>query len=176
MNVQSRQFQLSNETAREAILERISSDLTLGEATERSVSRVFYDSFDWRLFSGGGELQAQRQGRTRILAWCDRNGGTSDERLTLQGEMPVFCWDLPQGALRARLEPLLEMRALLPQVEVRSGSRVFPVLDDEAKTVARVVLETHEARDPGKGEYRRLPGRVALLPVRGYDEASLIEA
>ena len=60
-----------------------------------------------------------------------------------------FAWDLPCGPLRDSLEPIIDVRRLLPQVEVEIHGRMLDVLDDERKTVARIRIEAGRARTPG---------------------------
>jgi CHAD domain-containing protein len=168
---QKRQFQLPSGLEPEAIIERIASELSLGGGTEERGALTFYDSFDWRLFDSGRQLSVRRHGRNRTLELLSESDGALLESLTTGGGMPVFCWDLPTGGLRGALEPAVQMRALLPQVEVRSRITTLPVLDDEEKTVVRVAFESHAAREPGKGHYLEMPRRLSLIPIRGYEES-----
>ncbi|MCB1758563.1 MAG: CHAD domain-containing protein [Gammaproteobacteria bacterium] len=172
MNTQNRQFQLPAELEAQTIIERISAQLPLGKRIEERDLLTYYDSFDWRLFGSGMELIVRRQGRKRTLQLRSQNDGGLIESLTAGTRMPVFCRDLPAGGgMRRALDGVLQMRALMPQVELRSRITTLPVLDDEEKTVARIAFERHAAREPGKGKFRDVPGRLLLLPIRGYEES-----
>ena len=65
--------------------------------------------------------------------------------------------ELPAGPLRERLAGVLEERALLPAVRVRSAMQPLAVLNGDAKTVVRLVIERPEAILGGRR-------RVALAP------------
>ena len=69
--------------------------------------------------------------------------------------------------MRERLAGVLEERALLPVVRVRSAVVPVAVLNDDAKTVVRLVIERPEAVQASK----RVPlaPRLVVEPVLGYD-------
>ncbi len=132
------------------------------------VERIFLDSFDWRLYRAGLLLFADQAGARRRLTLR----GLGDELdLVSTGikDDPRFGADLPDGVMRRRVAPALGGRRLLPQSRLLVRLRDFHVLDDEGKTVARLCIEQHRVcRDDGAP--RRLRDRLALIPVRGYDD------
>jgi CHAD domain-containing protein len=68
--------------------------------------------------------------------------------------------------MRARLAPVVQMRALLPLVRLAFRVSTIRAVDAQAKTLARIVLE-----EP-LGESGRQPTaicRVRVVPVRGYE-------
>jgi CHAD domain-containing protein len=141
---------------------------SLREEAPTVAGQTFYDSFDWRVWQAGGELVQERDDLIR-LCWIDRKSGEYQE-CELSETAPGFTEDLPPGSLRERLAPVLQMRVLLPQVTIAQQQRTLRVLDNEEKTVVRVVLqENRYAAVYGKcsGE---LDGRVLLKPLKGYDK------
>ena len=70
--------------------------------------------------------------------------------------------------MRDRLAGLLEERALLPVVCVRSTVRSLAVLNGDDKTVVRLALEGGEAV-LGRGRRVALEPRLTVEPVLGYD-------
>src|SRR5262249_49928082 len=57
-------------------------------------------------------------------------------------------------------------------VEVELKGRLFDVLDDDRKTVARIRIEEGRARTPGRsGYWQGIPALVTLSGMRGYDAA-----
>jgi len=82
----------------------------------------------------------------------------------------LFASELPPGPLRDLLQPITEMRALTPIARVRSRLRPIRVLDEETKTVVRLVVEESTLIGPGQ-VHTRLESRLRVQPVRGYDEA-----
>jgi CHAD domain-containing protein len=170
MSDKPQQFQLSGTHAAAGVFVSLRSEFDLEIDEEHIVTLTFYDSFDWRLYQVGTLLRRESQGRERQLIWADLEQERSRAMLRLEDAMPRFAWDFPAGKMRDGLTPLLEMRALLPQIEVKSRVRTLRMLDDENKTVLRLLIEEHEGREPGKGESVGLEGRIRLLPVRGYQK------
>ena len=133
--------------------------------------RTWLDTFDWRLYRAGLMLefeQARRGGRLLL----SRVDGTP------QAEQPVTGWpprrpalDLPPGPVRDRIMVLISPRALLPIVRAVSTASAARLLNDDGKTVARLVAEhiTVTAVAPGPpGTTTELPLRLAVTAVRGY--------
>lgn len=128
---------------------------------------TFYDSFDWRLFKAGDRLAVVSDGTGERM------------HLQLSGE-PIYCFqanpdvkprfasDLPDPIHRERLAAVLDMRVLLPRLEVARQVQTLRVLNRDAKTVARLQLETGTCRNPETGERGEIGDRVVLLPARGY--------
>jgi CHAD domain-containing protein len=86
-------------------------------------------------------------------------------------EAPRFVWDLPAGQFRDRLQPVLEMRELIPLTRTDSKIHILRVLNKEDKTVLRLAIEENTVRElQGKTRYP-LDSRVVLLPVKGYRKA-----
>jgi CHAD domain-containing protein len=134
----------------------------------RAVRTAFHDTFDWRLYRSGGciqEVRGSRGGSPRIV-WRGLRDPAPLGRL--DAAMPVFAGDLPPGALRDRLESIIEMRALARLVTLRSRLHPYELLNSDGKTVLRIQLEEHLlVPDEGK-RGKRLPPRLQVLPVKGY--------
>ncbi len=152
----------------ETLRHRLSEFCTLREEAPAETGLTFYDSFDWRVWQAGGELVQERETEYTRLCWCPRGGG-EDPLCEVTDAPPGFAWDLPQGPLRERLTPLLEMRSLLPQVSVRQKQRSLRVLDDEEKTVVRVVLQESTYTTVDGKQSGSLEPRVLLKPLKGYE-------
>jgi CHAD domain-containing protein len=128
------------------------------------------DTFDGRIAAAGGRFTASTVSGGVRLEWQPRD---RQARLEVSVKTPVqFAWDLPGGPLRDTLEPVVDVRRLLPQVEVELHGHMLDVLDDDRKTVARIRIEVGRARTPGRsGPWARIPALVTLTALRGYDEA-----
>ncbi len=129
---------------------------------ERSLDRTLLDSFDGRLRAAG--LRAERADRSLTL----HEPGAAVRRAEVASAPRYLVEELPEGPLRDRLAGVLEERALLPAVRVRSQARSLAVLNDDAKTVVRLALETGEAVLDG-GRRVALAPRLTVQPVLGYD-------
>jgi CHAD domain-containing protein len=147
-----------------AVAERLPAPLRLDGAESHSGERAFYDTFDrrlrakdLRLVHEGGFLRLYGSGRElATLPW-------SSAEETIRSEQ------FEDGPLRDAVAPLCEVRVLLRTARVRSDRRVTSVLDDEGKTVARLVTEEAVVIDGSSGGNSLRP-RLRLLGVRGYDK------
>ena len=85
---------------------------------------VLLDTFDGRIAAAGGRLTARRAGNGGArLEWQPQD---RQVRLEVSVKTPVdFAWDLPCGPLRDSLEPTIDVRRLLPQVEVEIHGRML---------------------------------------------------
>ena len=150
--------------------------------------RTWFDTFDWRLHRANLTLERIESGRSNAgggrLVLASRVGTVSADIVAptnagAAGFAPVrmaFPFDsvVPPGPLRARLEPIVEMRALSPVVAVRTAVRTIRVRNGDEKTVARVVVENaaDDARHGGRG----IACRVSVVACRGYDAEAFATA
>jgi CHAD domain-containing protein len=82
-----------------------------------------------------------------------------------QPSRPHLPPDLPDGPLAARVADLAWPRALLPAVTVASIATVSRLLNEDGKTVARLVTEHASVTS---GARSALPPRFMITEVRGY--------
>lgn len=143
--------------------------IRLQQQPAATTERTFYDTFDWRLYAAGLVLFMDRSrdhARLHLRALADGLDVVSIER----AEVPGFVQDLPAGALRDRLLPVAGTRRLLEIATMKCAQRCLKVIDDETKTVARVLLERHSVVT-GEGTRRLgLGERLVVAPVRGYGD------
>src|SRR5262245_29369841 len=145
--------------------DRLSAQLRLGPAGTEAVERTYYDTFDGRLHAAGLKLAEDDDGLAAA------NGVGEIARAALPRRWAggsILAAQLPPGGLRELVAPIVEMRALTPLVRIRSRQRSLRVLDGEAKTVVRLMLEEPELAGSSA---RRLDARLHVRAVRGYDQA-----
>jgi CHAD domain-containing protein len=130
--------------------------------------RTWFDTFDWRLYKAGLTLEyavAHRGGELRL------SGGVAPARNAVQ---PVTGWqasrphqlrDLPDGSIATSISSVVAPRALLPEVTVTSTTTAYRLLNEDGKTVARLLIEHPAVAAPGG---RTLPPRLMITEVRGY--------
>ncbi|HIP52782.1 MAG TPA: CHAD domain-containing protein, partial [Chromatiales bacterium] len=152
----------------EASLERL---LHLQFEPAERVERRYYDSFDWRLYHRDLSLEAEPIDDANRLRLFDLFDDSSRATLRVIGEPPRFATDYPAGAMRENLEPILEMRALLPVVSILARTRRVRVLNKDEKTVVRMVIEEARYHSPDGAVEGVLGHYLRLIPVRGYDKA-----
>ncbi len=83
---------------------------------------------------------------------------------------PGLLDEMPPGPVRERLAPLLEMRRLLARVDLISQQTPFRLLNEDEKTVVRLIVEQNRFRDPTSGRGGTLMRRLRLCGIRGYAE------
>lgn len=170
MSIADLHFILPDQLTRDCLSDHLGQDQKVLDEPDRRLTRTFYDSFDWRLYQAGVALEVVKSDKDRRLVWRDLAGGERRGVHLANGE-PVFARDLPDDQLREWLAPLLNVRALLPQVQVDSRVQTLRVLNSDDKTVLRLMRENATYRDPKGGAAGSLGGRLRLAPVRGYAKA-----
>ena len=152
--------------------EALAPSTRFGEAESARLSLIYLDSFDWRLWLSGGELIFERQQEGGRLCWLDHQSGAILDHLALD-KAPEFPAELPPGSLQEGIAKPLEMRALLPMVLVEQQSQTLRVLNEDDKTVLRLVLLSSQFSSPDRKLSGSLDNRLHLSPVKGYDDACL---
>lgn len=127
----------------------------------------YFDSFDWRLFHQGLILEEETLDGSPALRL--RRLGNGSLLGSVVGHAPDFAAELPPGALRDTLKEILEDRRLFPLAGVQGLYQRFSLLDDQQKTVARLVVLTQAIGADGPKNRWRLSPRLRSEPVRGYD-------
>jgi CHAD domain-containing protein len=123
-----------------------------------SLTLTYYDSFDWRLFRNGFDWAVEANGADLSAVCLDRASG---RRLAVHvAAPPRFAAGLPDGKWRGRLAEALEMRELLPRVEIRVEREAFRV-DGEPDSPS-LLLEMERYVLAAGNETRPLPARWRL--------------
>lgn len=159
-------------------------DLTVDAPT--TLGFTVLDTADRRLRDAGVELRLQRERRGATLVLVEPAGAaplTADAGRRTRWLVD----DLPPGALRDHVAPVIEMRALLPLVRVQVDVQPLQVRNTDLKTVVRLRLATQAALDT-EGDTVPLTPRLEVAGVLGYGrplarvvavlttEAGLVEA
>jgi len=164
-------FSIPRGTDAATLIDALRGHLSLGlrEEPARNPTLTLLDTFDWRVHEAGGYLALEAAGKARRLTWWPPDASAALASAPVPG-LPRFVTDLPPGDLRERLTTVVETRALLPLVRLRSHVRPFDLIDGSEKTVLRLTLEEHRAEGAGhrNGPWLR---RLRVLPVRGYPQA-----
>ncbi|MBL1127508.1 MAG: CHAD domain-containing protein [Chloroflexi bacterium] len=154
-------YRLSDNLPAPGQIEVASESFTLLPETGQQSHDIYYDSFDWRLYQQSLALVSNK--RTIYLA--DLAAAEDSPKAPLR-QRPTFAWNLPEGEIRERLTPLLDVRALLPQAELTIYRTPYRVLNEDEKTVARLVVETIR---PSTADTLPLTTCARLQPLRGYE-------
>jgi CHAD domain-containing protein len=133
-----------------------------------TVRRTYLDSFDWRLWDKDTVLIDQQEGDQHRVTWLHLDG-----RQLLSATVPLrprFAAHLPEPDTKHTLADRLEMRALLPRVEVTG--EILPLVRSNAQgeVVLRGEVACLSVVDPASAAPTvSLPPRLVLQPVQGHE-------
>lgn len=165
------EFTLPESLGFEALQTAVEKNSRVLAQPSRTIHRSYYDSFDWRLYRSGLTLEDTRVGNEHVLLLQASKSRQRDAQLKMQ-KTPRFTHDLPAGLFRDLLEPVLEMRELVPVARIRSKVHTLRILNKDDKTVAYLTVEENTLpRQPGK-RAGKLDERVVVIPVKGYPKPS----
>ncbi len=119
--------------------------------------RIYLDTFDRRLLKKKIGLYLQKNDLTYVSPSCDYPDSIKVKC------SPKHREDLPSGYIRATLEDVIGVRALMPIIKEKICSEHYAVMDINQKTVLRIIVET--AVNQGD-----MPFFLQLYPVKGYEE------
>jgi CHAD domain-containing protein len=153
------------------LAEALGAELRVERDRRRSAERTFYDTFDGRLHAEGLAL-LHTDGRLSLVDAVTYGERAGADLPDAPDRLPAA--DLPAGPLRDLLQPIVEVRALLPVARVRSRTSALRVLNDDDKTVVRLAVEAPAVIVNGRSR-TRLRRRVHVAAVRGYaDELAAV--
>jgi CHAD domain-containing protein len=137
--------------------------------SRQSFCKTYYDSFDWRLYSKDMLCEYNRIKSARLHSHQSVSSLTlrsiNNTKITCIAELkkvPLFSKEFEPGIMRETLEPLLEMRALLPVCLLDYEAYQLNIINKDAKTILRLLIE----------DYGQCNNIVLLQPVKGYDKAA----
>ena len=164
MTSQTLQLLLPEGLSAAAVADTLAAELPIVSQKSHTVERTFWDTFDGRLHAAGLTLVAAA-GRLALAdaATYAEHAGEIHRRPAAR----LFAADLPPGALRERLEALIEMRTVTPIARVRSRQLPLNVLDDIGTIVVRLRVEEPTAL--GAGDGAALRARLHVIGVPGYE-------
>jgi CHAD domain-containing protein len=148
------------------------NEFELREGRARNGTTVFYDTFDGRLYADGVTLR-HADGRLVLVA---RKTGEELLAADATAARRLLLADLPEP-LRERLAKVIEMRALTVIARVRVRRQPVAVLNEDAKTVVRLVVEDSRITTTGvrgyEGELQRVQDLLPAAALPFVDEAVL---
>lgn len=128
----------------------------------RSVARTLLDTFDGRLHAAGLRLELHHgRGSELVLT----GGGVTPAHLAVD-TVPQLSTDIPAGPLRARLAPVLDVRAVQPVLTLTGRVRTATHRDHAGKARAHVSVYEQLVAD---GDAVTAPSWVAVVEaLAGY--------
>lgn len=145
---------------RTALATAVAESYSIEPYETHQLSLIHLDTVDRRLERAG--IRAAYDARTQTLAAVTA-GGDVLEQAVGRVRWPALLDALPEGVVRAALAAPVWVRALLPVATTASHGRTFAVLNDDGKTVVRVMWWSTSAADT-----TAVAPRLFVLPLRGY--------
>ncbi|MCG6938638.1 MAG: CHAD domain-containing protein [Gammaproteobacteria bacterium] len=138
--------------------------------------RVFYDTFDWRLYKNGSVLEQHNEGSSRKIYWREGRQGKLKIQLGLS-KVPYLASELPAGEFRQQLHSVISVRELTPRVRLKIKRQSLAVVDNNEKIVVRLYIDKYLYQPSKTRAARALGNRLTIVPVKGYaDDYSRVEA
>lgn len=152
-------FLLLGSITTEQFIDALSSKEELQETVRQAAKKIYYDSFDWRLYLADIVCTVVQGARTQrfSLAVLQTGALLAEANIPL---VPVFANEIADTNIQRILAPVLEMRALLPVLTQDLTCYEWNILDKRQKIVSRLRVEAFETQTV-----------VRLLPLRGYAKA-----
>jgi CHAD domain-containing protein len=137
---------------------------------------TWLDTFDWRLHKAGLTLEylPARGGSELRLSGGGTDQGAAQFVTGWQASRPQPPTALAGGPVGIRIAGLIAPRALIPVVTTSTVTTVYRLMNEDGKTVARLLIERPSVvcPQPGQGAGPRqsapLPARLTIAEVRGY--------
>jgi CHAD domain-containing protein len=156
-------FRLPDRYDQQHMITNLNEQFPIKSEPPQATQLIFYDTFDWRLYNKGLVLYRSEHGL--FLRHLSEVAVLQQVRITTP---PIFAWDFPNGAMKDKLSPIIEMRALLKLVHVYRHTMTYRVLNQNEKIVARLACEEYRSSEAQDAPV--LAAYLWLKPVRGYDK------
>jgi len=126
---------------------------------------TYRDTFDWRLLRAGLTLTTSQRGRQARVVVMAQDGRVEE---SMAPKVPLFASDLPPGPMAKIVQPIAKGRRLLPRARAEWKGTLVAILNEDGKTVVRLLLREGEALlGSDQGRIPLLP-RLQCLPLKGY--------
>lgn len=136
----------------------------------KDFTRIYLDTFDWRLFRSGSVLEVILEKGHYLLTWRKLKTGVVLDQRTMK-LLPRFASEFMAPGLQRRMQAVIGRRSLIPQISLKSDTRRLYLLDGEEKQQLRLEIRQDRVVVPNSTSYLMLPTFVYLFPYRGYQEA-----
>ncbi len=160
------EFSIPQNVRSEYIRKDLLNRFSLKQDTSVTMTRIYYDSFDWRLFRKKLQLFSQSDADGKKLIFSPFNQLDKQRTLNLK-EIPTFVSDIDSFIFQQKLTPILDVRALLPQLKIQSKVKRLRYVNKDNKTCLYIFIENPRVV-LADNHYRLLGKRISLVPVKGY--------
>ncbi|NOQ89516.1 MAG: CHAD domain-containing protein [Gammaproteobacteria bacterium] len=160
-------FVIPDDQSISVLVSLLQDNFTVQVLPESVEHRVFYDTFDWRLYKNGSAFEMHDDGRSRKIYWRKDKDAKLKIQLGLK-KVPHLAAELPACELRQQLEAVISVRELLPRIKLRIKRQSLTVLDENKKVVVRLDLDVYWHSASRLRAARVLTKRLVIKSVKGY--------
>jgi CHAD domain-containing protein len=146
----------------EAVAAALTDEFSVGFGAASAVRDADLDTFDRRLGAAGFSLHHLSDSLGQRLVLIAPDAGAPLTMRIANVRWPALVTDLPAGAVREAVAPLVTIRALMVQDEQIRRIRRGELRNGDQKIIARLELE-EKATGP-----MAAPARLSVNPLRGY--------
>jgi CHAD domain-containing protein len=157
----SLQFDFPTNLNAEKFIAKLSEKVDIEFVSKQFTLKTYYDSFDWRLYKNNLTCEFNRSKSESLLIVRNIENNLVIASTDIK-EIPKFTKEINSESINQILNPLLDMRALLPMCNLDYVTFYLNILNKDKKTLLRLLVEEHEL----------LNNRVTLLPIKGYEKAT----
>ena len=150
-----------------ALVSSLKASFPVQLQAETVYHRVFYDTFDWRLYKNGSALEVYDDVKSQKIYWQ----ADKDDKLKIQlglRKIPRLAADLPAGEFHQQLQSVIAVRELLPRIKLRINRHSYAVLGENEKVVVRLYLDVYWYEPSRLRAARVLTRRLTIKAVKGY--------
>ncbi len=161
--LQAKYFLLQKEPGSQGFTEQINASFPTKSDPKVVFNENYFDTFDWRLHNSNHYLT--KNNNKYALYKTGFSQPVCVE--TIRGRARFkFWWDLPEGALKKLLKPILGVRSLISFLSLEGLTKTLHVLNNDRKTVVRV--KVHDFNTVAPNSDKADITIIELDPVRGY--------
>jgi CHAD domain-containing protein len=148
---------------------QLSDELKINIEADDNVSRIYFDTFDWRLFKSGMVLEAEIHGALCLLTWRELGSGRIFNRRTHR-KLPKTAADFSDAGMLPNLKQILGRRTLLAHVSLNGTVQRLLLLNEDDKTLMRIELRRDHVVSPINHNQLSLEPTLYVFPYRGYEK------
>ncbi|MCZ6703508.1 MAG: CHAD domain-containing protein [Ignavibacteria bacterium] len=154
---------ISNPRSNTALITSISKIFLNKQEAKKVIERVYFDTFDWRLYKNGYSLfRCENSYKLMDL----ESEAICIEQIITKSNVPKFWWDFPNDRLRNSLKKTIDLRALIRTVKTEIVQKFIRILNKDEKTVAKLSLNSVYLIENKKKKL--LTNQLKVIQVKGY--------
>lgn len=152
------QFEFPANLSMDNFLEKVANNADIRLISRQQQKKIYYDSFDWRLYSNG--ILCEFKPAKKLSHLTLKNFEAETIASTGLMELPAFAHQFNHEHIRNCLLPLLEMRRLLPVCNLDYEIYTLNLVNNDKKIIVRLSVQ----------EYEHINNRLFLQELKGYEK------